>query len=278
MRFSAHYPKEVSPSEWSDLHAYAFSGASSNEVREDIARTLGGELGQARHTERPAAAPIPLGAIITATPRAEQCTFNPHSVSVALLEPWHRFDFRFTANPGIADQAANGSVTFTAAGIIVADVPLSVYVGARSEETTLDLEPVSPYSRIFPSYSHRDRRVVERVEAASRVFGLEFLRDATTLRSGERWDERLLELIDAADVFQLFWSSRAAGSPYVAREWRHAMKTHGDRDRFVRPVYWTRTMPPAPKELAHIHFEYCPQLRDKTGWPIPWGHRAHDAT
>ena len=34
---------------------------------------------------------------------------------------------------------------------------------------------------------------------------------------------RLLELIDEADIFQLFWSSNSMRSEYVRREWEHAL-------------------------------------------------------
>ena len=44
------------------------------------------------------------------------------------------------------------------------------------------------------------------------------MRDAIALRSGEIWNDRLLQLIDGTDVFQLFWSTNSMRSPFVRRE------------------------------------------------------------
>jgi hypothetical protein len=114
------------------------------------------------------------------------------------------------------------------------------------------------FRQIFASYSHRDAAVVEAVARYVSVTGDRYLVDAETLRSGEVWDDRLRELIDAADVFQLFWSRNAMNSEFVQREWEYALAL--GRDGFVRPVYWEdplaedpgRDLPPAA--LKQLHF------------------------
>jgi hypothetical protein len=78
------------------------------------------------------------------------------------------------------------------------------------------------------------------------------LRDIDTLRSGERWQERLYGMIDDADIFQLYWSPAASASPFVEREWRHALGLA--RPAFIRPVYWQDPMPSPPDELGDLHF------------------------
>ena len=50
--------------------------------------------------------------------------------------------------------------------------------------------------------------------------GMAFLRDVETLRSGERWHDKLIELIARADILQLYWSDAARQSPHVAEEYR----------------------------------------------------------
>ncbi|MBI3913587.1 MAG: toll/interleukin-1 receptor domain-containing protein [Chloroflexi bacterium] len=85
-------------------------------------------------------------------------------------------------------------------------------------------------------------------------------RDVTTLRSGEHWDARLLQLIDQADIFQLFWSRFSAQSPAVKKEWEHALTLKGKDDAFIRPVYWREPIVPPPQPLQHINFAYCPEL------------------
>jgi hypothetical protein len=123
------------------------------------------------------------------------------------------------------------------------------------------MEPVHahPYRKIFPSYSHLDVAIVEQAEVLGRALGDVYTRDRTMLRSGEDWNARLLELIDDADIFQLFWSSNAMRSEYVKQEWEHALSL--GRPFFVRPTYWEEPMPRStqpelpPPTLRRLHFQ-----------------------
>jgi hypothetical protein len=69
----------------------------------------------------------------------------------------------------------------------------------------------------------------------------------------------LLQMIEEADVFQLFWSRHAMESPYVRGEYEHALSLH--RPNFVRPTYWEEPLPsdPArnlpPESLLRLHFQ-----------------------
>jgi hypothetical protein len=81
--------------------------------------------------------------------------------------------------------------------------------------------------------------------------------DKASLRAGERWQERLLLLIEDADLFQLFWSDAASRSSAVADEWRHALSLQSRKgERFIRPVYWQSPWPQPPTQLAHLHFAF----------------------
>ena len=113
---------------------------------------------------------------------------------------------------------------------------------------------------MFASYSHRDTHIVERVESAAKTLGMTYLRDVITLRSGEDWSQRLLELIDEATVFQLFWSAESAKSPHCRMEWEYAFNLNREATHFLRPVYWSQPMPPPPAMLQHLHFAYMPDL------------------
>ncbi len=148
--------------------------------------------------------------------------------------------------------------------MIVADVPISIYVGSNVGNAP-SAAPVSAtrpvYQAIFCSYSHQDTQIVERVERAYKALGLDFLRDVVTLKSGQDWNAELLDMIDRADIFQLFWSNTAAASKYVRQEWEHALNLHRQQG-FIRPVYWQQPMPPPPPELGAIHFAYEPTLDD----------------
>ena len=115
-----------------------------------------------------------------------------------------------------------------------------------------------PYDKIFVSYSHQDLDIVRQFEAFGKSLGNDYLRDQWALRSGEKWDDRLLQLIDEANVFQLFWSSNSMWSKYVRWEWEYALKL--GRPGFIRPTYWELPMPQSdnprlpPEELAKLHF------------------------
>ena len=104
-----------------------------------------------------------------------------------------------------------------------------------------------------------DRPIAEQFGRFARAMGDEYLSRCTALRAGDAWDERLPEVIGAADVFQLFWSRNALASPLVEREWRHALSL--GRPQFVRPVYWEEPLPtdPArdlpPDTLRRLYFQ-----------------------
>jgi hypothetical protein len=199
------------------------------------------------------------GELVTATPTISGFQFNPPSLSFAFFEDWHRFDFKLRAHAAPLNQSSNGLLTFTVAGVIVADIPLSIFVG-ESASSTEQTSAARPYQAIFCSYSHDDTHIVERVERAYKALGLDYLRDVMSLKSGSQWSDELLQLIEKADIFQLFWSESAAGSPYVQKEWEYALNLNRDHARFIRPVYWKQPMPPAPQPMGHIHFAYQPDL------------------
>jgi hypothetical protein len=104
--------------------------------------------------------------------------------------------------------------------------------------------------------------IVGQYEAFLQSVGDRYLRDVRDLRSGENWDPRLLDLIAEADTFQLFWSSNSMRSPFVKREWEHALGL--GRPHFVRPTYWEEPLPESPdhtlppEELRRLHFHRLP--------------------
>lgn len=266
VQFATYYPKEVAPDVWEHIIAYVYRLSAEPQVAADAAEILRDRRTHYREMGERARIELGEGALITATPVLEGFQFNPPSASVAFFEDWHRLDFRARARTASLNHAANGRLTFTVEGVIVADIPLSIFVttGIAGIETPPNLanSAANPYPAIFCSYSHRDKQIVERVERAYRVLGLDYLRDVTTLRSGQRWNDQLMRLIERADIFQLFWSHTAAESKYVQQEWEHALAVGGAREAFIRPVYWQQPMPPVPQALGHLHFAYQPDLAE----------------
>ncbi len=262
VRFTAYYPKEVAPKAWEPMVAYVYRPRATDSVAADATRRLGAKVEEYRNAGDDARQPIAEGATITATPRLEGFQVNPPSLSVGFYEDMHPFEFKLRADTAPLDQAVNGMVTFTVEGVIVADIPLSIFVGERVTTAPTASAPTKPYDAVFCSYSRKDLPVVERVERAYKILGLDYLRDMMSIRSGEQWSDALEQLIGRADIFQLFWSSASSASNHVEMEWRHALSLAGKPANFIRPVYWEQPMPPVPDPLSHIHFAYEPTLDD----------------
>jgi len=260
--FSAYYPKEVAPEQWQPLHAYIFRDQATGAVEADAGERLGKRVGEFRGVRAPAQTDVPEGALITATPHLDGFQFNPPSVSIGFYKDWHRFDFEVRAKGAPLNQSANGLLTFSVEGIIVADVPLSIFVGATTSAGEQTNSVAKVYQSIFCSYSHRDQQIVARAERAYKALGLDYLRDVVSLKSGQEWSDELLALINRADIFQLFWSRAAAQSEHVRYEWEHALQVAGWRANFIRPVYWEDPQPDIPQELKHIHFAFQPDLSE----------------
>jgi hypothetical protein len=260
VQFSAYYPKEVKPDDWQPLTAYIFKQSAENAVSADVNKQLGERVSLFRKIVQTAKQIIQEGELITATPNMPGFQFNPPAINVAFFEDWHRFDFKLRAHTAPLNQSANGLLTFAVAGVIVADIPLSIFVGETTSAGEQASASSKPYQAVFCSYSHHDTQIVERVERAYKALGLDYLRDVVSLKSGTHWSEELLQLIEKADIFQLFWSEAAAQSDYVQQEWQHALRLSRDQAHFIRPVYWRQPMPPPPTDMSHIHFAYQPDL------------------
>lgn len=259
VQFSAYYPKTIKPDDWQPFHAYVFRDTVASAVVADAFKALGDKQAGFSAVTTPARVAVNEGAEIVARPSMPGFQFNPLTVTMGFYDDWARFDFKLRAKDAPLHQFAVGSITFTVEGLIVADVPLSIYVGDGTS-SEINNAVVKMYQTIFCSYSHKDMQIVERVERAYKALGLDYLRDIQALKSGQEWDEQLLKLIDRADIFQLFWSQAAAASPYVEKEWRYALQYENARAGFIRPVWWKEPMPPVPKELERIHFAYEPGL------------------
>ena len=264
-RFAAYYPRDVKPHHWQPLRAYMLRASASQAVQADALAQFGPRT-DIRATTREALRPVAEDALVTAIPSLPGFEFDPPQVSLRFRGGWRRFDFEFQAALAPLDASTDGHITFLVEGVIVADVPISVYVTLTAGESELrpQMALSEPYQAIFCSYSHKDSAIVERVERASRYFNFRYLRDVTALRSGEVWNARLLELIDSADIFQLFWSRHAAESEYVRQEVQYAvaLRRKGAKSPvFIRPIRWEEPMPaPPPPELSDLHFDLIPEL------------------
>ena len=212
------------------------------------------------------------GTSITIAPDFPMLRCNPSFVTLDWLEPIHEVPFRILAPASLRGTEVRGWVRLWCGSVILAEVSITIPVRRdgqpdpknppRADQMRTD--QMRRYRKIFPSYSHRDRDVVDQFRNAAIAIGDDYLMDVVALRSGENWRAALSGLINEADVFQLFWSSNSMRSPHCRAEWEHALALA--RPEFIRPVFWEVPMPRAPElglptpELSRLHFARLPAL------------------
>lgn len=269
VRFHAHWHRLITPELWQTLLVYFYSGQRGFKgANDDFQRRMNVPIRPDAESSTSVEEGIQRGTEVTIHPELPGFRFNPPSGRVLWLEDWHCVEFRMQAAAELhaaIGQRIEGRVAFYVGPLLVGTTDLQVtiagdtpHVPSSSElhEKLWEKSKASPYRKIFVSYSHKDTTIVDQLERAYRALGDDYLRDSMVLRSGETWQPALLDSIDRADVFQLCWSKAAKASPYVAKEWRHALGL--SRNRFVRPMYWRKPMAKPPEELRDLHFAYVP--------------------
>ena len=263
VQFTVYRPSAVLVDRWSWLLVFAHTTQGSAEepdplaeVRRQAEGVLGAQASAYGTLSADSTGPLRRGSTLLVEPWLDGATFNPPTVELRWEEPVHRADFRFRVGAD-APAIARGGVRIFVGAVVVGELSLSVRVGERPEPRPLRTS-ARRFRKVFASYSHADTEVVEAVASAVQLLGDEYLIDAHDLRSGEDWQQRIGELIDDADVFQLFWSSNALQSHYVLAECRHALALR--REGFIRPVYWQDPFPEDPSQglppppIRRLHF------------------------
>jgi len=149
-----------------------------------------------------------------------------------------------------------GTATFHVDQLPLAKLHFALQVGRETEPVVPSAARESRCKSAFASYASEDRDdVVARAQGMRKVVPeFDLFLDVFSLRSGERWEERLLAEIARRDTLYLFWSEAASRSQWVDREWRTALELHGVAGIDPIPLVSPEEVPP-PKELAqHLHF------------------------
>jgi hypothetical protein len=288
---TVYRPPVVSRGQWASLLVFVHKttpvvepGRGLVDPQEQVAARARAHFGGAPPRPRggDAARPIARGDRLRIVPDLPGIECNPKSAEAEWWEPVHEVPFRLRAGPELAGRAIRGAVRVWCGLLILCEVSFTIRVAAS------DLASAPPpnvvdfarrYRKIFPSYSHRDSAVVANFAAVARTLGDEYLQDVLALRAGERWHPHLRQLIEEADVFQLFWSRNSMRSQHCRDEWEHALRLQ--RAEFVLPVYWEEPLPAdpgqglPPKALAALHFvrwqgaEPEPAPRAASPGPVP---------
>ena len=288
VQFTVYRPRTVRPETWYPLLAFAHLGerrrdappeepSPIEQVRALAANMLGEQATDYAGPSSESRAAVPKASELTFRPMMDGVTFNPSSRVFSWIEDVHKEEFRLCTDPG-RTGILRGRLTVYLGVFILADIDLVLRVDhaappppmpitdahrggprtQRSDSPQLEAVQAKPYQTIFLSYSHRDTAIVEQHEQVGQALGNRYFRDRTTLLPGGPWRPQILELIGAADVFQLFWSSNSMHSDHVRMEYEYALELR--RQDFVRPHYWEHPMPQSddpelpPPALKALHF------------------------
>ncbi len=260
VQISAWHPRALAVEETAKLLVYAHLFSAVGAVASDAGQILGQAVAGYRTAEASPATSLAPGTEILIVPRGEGLLFDPPQARLTWSGAWQRADFTMSATGARAGHVIEGSIACYVGPLLIADLRLPVVVprpgAVRGPQVN---EPAHQsarlYQAVFASYAHADTPLVEAMEKACKALGMDYLRDVMTLKTGQRWSDELLRMIEQADVFQLFWSTPASQSPYVEQEWRHALGLAGSKGpAFIRPIYWEKPLPPVPAPLRSLHF------------------------
>jgi Pentapeptide repeats (8 copies) len=257
--FTSYYPREVAPSVWDRL--LVFIALNTAEATALVEVTAAEHLQRRRDHFRVAKAPtrktLKPGTKFTISPSLPGFRVDPASITTAWTTDVQCHEFRVWAEDTSPGRAAHGQITILEGPLLRGEIPLSVLVRQARQRTPdwshFTDERVVAYRDTFPSYSTKDKLIERACETAMEAGGDRFVSEVRQVRAeGKEGNPKLLELIERADVFQLFWSKNAAESPQVEREWRHALTLRTTRPSLIRLVYWTAEPYPIPPELEPI--------------------------
>ncbi len=280
VRFTAFRPQHPTVANWHTLLVYAHLDSVVEAVVKDAGLFEESMGGTPESSSTKTAVKLPRNTRLRIVPACDGVTFNPEFREFNWLEDWHRADFRFQP-----EQRLDGTEDLIVIGVYTDLVPISTlklavrfgdpaptpmhnvqsvaYTHSAPPKTLKQTASMYRQDQIFISYSHADTAVALRFRDTCRALGFDVLIDRDKLRSGEVWNDALKRMIVEADIFQLFWSERAAHSKYVQQEWQYARELQQKKQKptdFIRPVHWEapQPKPPPPSELQDLHFAYMP--------------------
>jgi len=280
VQFTVFRPSVIAPETWHSLPVYAHlaekpPNAPTAELDpvDDVAERARGLLGERireyepkRHDSHIA---IPRYGEISFVLEFDGLRIDSRRKSFEWTGAVHEEVFRFMAPVELLGRTVRGRISVFLGAILVTDIALVMSVQRLQITGTngpAQGVTVSPYRKIFASYSHMDSPIVEQFEVYSRGLGDEYVRDWRHLRAGQNWSVELQRLIREADVFQLFWSANSMRSDYCRQEWEYALSL--ERPHFVRPTFWQMPMPTnaSPRlpsgDLLQLHFQFIGDDRD----------------
>lgn len=251
IRFTISYPRRICKDQKATLRAYIYPPKSyekdGNIQMERVNKTDAGKK-----------------KVITVIPKLQGCAFTPESINLEWKDSkrWVKFDVGITTKqPKFRfDRPRCGRVNFFMNSVAIGEIGFQIFLEKDSKreikEDTQTKIMGDPYRTIFASFAHKDKDAVDYViNSVGDILGDDYV-GTMKLKTGLNWRVKTREMIEEADIFQLFWSPNAKESEEVRKEWKIALKCK--KPCFIRPVYWIKPLEnyPPPKKLEHIHFTY----------------------
>ena len=218
---------------------------------------------------------VPRNIEITVEPHVEGVTFSPPRDRFTWEGEWRRSLFRYTGARELAGATRTGWIDIYAGRVSpICTITVSLSFLGNTPVASLSVPhginvTSNVFDKVFISYSHRDQEPMRQARETYEALGVTAYHD-DLLESGANFEQRLAEMIRAANVFHLLWSDSAAKSPEVRKEWMLALQTNKDV-RFIRPWYWQQPLASPPDELRarKISFRY-EHLRRRMLRPSTW--------
>ncbi len=149
-----------------------------------------------------------------------------------------------------------GQAVINLNGLLLAEIEFELLVAAKSSPDIAAIQQtVKSPKTAFASYASQDRITVLRsVQGIQKgAPDLDVWLDNDKLHSGDDWAEKIGAFIRTSDILYLFWSSAAAKSEWVDREWRLGLRWRGLE--FINPFpLESPELAPPPPELQSLHF------------------------
>ncbi|HLZ58567.1 MAG TPA: FHA domain-containing protein [Ktedonosporobacter sp.] len=259
LRFTAFYPQEVAVGTWNSLLVYAHLAHLIEVVHQDAA-TFKSETAVHAHKTSEQSRPFLLqNTSVTVVPECKGISFNPKRITFKWLEDWHRVEFRFSTKKEWAGLNANGRISLFAGPLLVGTLRLALLLDEPHLILQEDIADITArlYRPVYASYSPQDVLIGLQSRAIYKALGSHASIIDDALRTDQQFSAEQKRMIEAAEVFQVFWSSHGAHSPLVAQELEYALQLNRG-EGFIRPIYWEVPRVPPPEKLASVPFTYLP--------------------
>jgi hypothetical protein len=250
-------PPAAAPGDTVLVQAFAHLPEDADEARA-VAEEL--DVGARRRAFRSLAAAVRHGARLDFELRMPRLEVDDPVASLTWQGRTEAVQFGVTLPPDVRPGTVIGTLSVGVDGAPFGHVKFTLAISEGAQEPAAPVgDDARRYRRAFVSYASRDRdEVLRRVQMLT-LSGIEYFQDVMSLEPGERWSDALERAIRDADVFLLFWSSRAKESTWVRREVDYALACQaGDDDRppAIRPVILEGPpVVPPWDDLAHLHFD-----------------------